>query len=44
MRAECANLNYYAAPFLSRAAVNLCWYYYNTYSKHYCNQDDCCEV
>ena len=26
MRAELANLNYYAVPFLSRAAVNLSWY------------------
>ena len=28
MRAELANLNDCAVPFLSRAAVNLCWYYY----------------
>ena len=27
MRAELANLNYCAVAFLSRAAVNLCWYY-----------------
>ena len=27
MREELANLNYCAEPFLSRAAVNLCWYY-----------------
>ena len=31
MRAELANLNHCAVPFLSRAAVNLCWYYI-TYS------------
>ena len=28
MRAELANLNDCAVPFLSRAAANLCWYYY----------------
>ena len=28
MRAKLANLNHSAVPFLSRAAVNLCWYYY----------------
>ena len=28
MRAELANRNHCAVPFLSRAAVNLCWYYY----------------
>ena len=28
MRAELANLNVCAVPFLSRAAVNFCWYYY----------------
>ena len=28
MRAELANLNHYAAPFLSRADANLRWYYY----------------
>ena len=27
MRAELATLNDCAVPFLSRAAVNLCWYY-----------------
>ena len=27
MRAELANLNYCAVPFLSRAVANLCWYY-----------------
>ena len=27
MRAELANLNHCAVPFLSRADVNLCWYY-----------------
>ena len=27
MRAELANLNHCAVQFLSRAAVNLCWYY-----------------
>ena len=29
MRAESANLNHCAVLFLSRAATNLCWYYYN---------------
>ena len=28
MRAKLANLNDCAVPFLSRAAVNLCWYNY----------------
>ena len=28
MRAELANLNHCAVPFLSRAIANLCWYYY----------------
>ena len=28
MRAELAGLNHCAVPFLSRAAANLCWYYY----------------
>ena len=28
MRAELTNLNHCAVPFLSRAAVNLCWYYH----------------
>ena len=28
MRAELANLDHCAVPFLSRAAVNLCWYFY----------------
>ena len=27
MRAELANLDQRAVPFLSRAATNLCWYY-----------------
>ena len=31
MRTELANLNHCAVPFLSRAAVNLCWYYYNIF-------------
>ena len=31
MRAKFANLNYCAVPFLSRAAVNLSWYYYILY-------------
>ena len=31
MRGELANLNHCAVRFLSRAAVNLCWYYYTTY-------------
>ena len=30
MRAELANLNHCAVPFLNRAAVNLCWYYDTT--------------
>ena len=30
MRAELANLNHCAVSFLSRAADNLCWYYYTT--------------
>ena len=34
MRAELANLDDCAVPFLSRAAVNLCWYYYILYSFH----------
>ena len=29
MRAELASLNDCAVPFLSRATVNLCWYYYS---------------
>ena len=28
MRAELANLNHCAVSLLSRAAANLCWYYY----------------
>ena len=28
MSAELASLNHCAVPFLSRAVVNLCWYYY----------------
>ena len=28
MRVELANLNDCAVPFLSHAAVSLCWYYY----------------
>ena len=28
MRAKLANINHCAVPLLSRAAVNLCWYYY----------------
>ena len=31
MRAKLANLHHCAVPFLSRAAVNLCWHY-NTYN------------
>ena len=31
MRSELANLNDCAVPFLSRAAANLCWYYYTMY-------------
>ena len=31
MRAKLANLNNCAVPFLSRAAVNLCWYHYILY-------------
>ena len=34
MRAELANLNYCAVPFLSRAAVNLCWYYITGLQKY----------
>ena len=30
MRAELANINDCAVPFLSRAAVNFCWYDYTT--------------
>ena len=33
MSASLANLNHCAVPFLSRAAVNLCWYYYIFYNK-----------
>ena len=33
MRAELASLTPCAVPFLSRAAVNLCWYYI-TYDMH----------
>ena len=29
MRAELASLCHCAEPFLGRAAVNLCWYYYS---------------
>ena len=29
MRAELANLHHCEVPFLSRAAVNLCWYDYD---------------
>ena len=29
IRAELANINVYKAPFSSRAAANLRWYYYN---------------
>ena len=35
MRAELVNLNHCAVPFLSRAAANLCWYYYSIYYKVY---------
>ena len=28
MRTELANINHCAVLFLSRAAVNVCWYYY----------------
>ena len=31
MRAELSNLNHSAVSFLSRVAVNLCWYYYTPY-------------
>ena len=37
MRAELANLNYYAVPFLSRAAVNLNWYDINYHSVITCH-------
>ena len=30
MRAKLANLNHCAVPFLSRAGVNSCWYYYTS--------------
>ena len=30
MRAELANANHCALPFLSRAVANLCWYYYTS--------------
>ena len=33
MRAELANLNDCAVPFLSRAAVNLWWYHYTRYCR-----------
>ena len=33
MRAELANLNHSVVPFLSRAVVKLCWYYYNQTSQ-----------
>ena len=32
MRTELANLNHIAVPFLSRADVNLCWYYITIYT------------
>ena len=34
IRAELANLNHCAVPFLSRAAVNLCRYYYTSVNEH----------
>ena len=34
MRAELANLNHCAVPFLSRAAVNLSWYYSRAIDLH----------
>ena len=30
MRGNLASLNHCAVPLLSRAAVNLCWYYYSS--------------
>ena len=33
MRAELDNINDCAVPFLSRAAVNLPWYYYTDHSQ-----------
>ena len=35
MRAELANLNNCAVPFLSRAAANLCWHYYRDVTEEY---------
>ena len=35
MRTELANLNHCAVPFLSRAAVNLSWYYLTLYTVIY---------
>ena len=32
MRVKLAILNHCAVPFLSRAAANLCWYYYTMYT------------
>ena len=34
MRSGLANLNHYAVPFLSRAAVNLSWYDSSDYSEY----------
>ena len=37
MRTKLANINDCAVPFLSRAAANSCWYYYNTNANDYCS-------
>ena len=42
MRAKLANLNNSAVSILSRAAANLCWYYYNI-SSHICGTTSCLE-
>ena len=34
MRAELANLNHGAVLYFSRAAINLCWYYYSYHFRH----------
>ena len=41
MRAELANLNHCAVPFLSRAAVNLSWYVCTKYLVPLCNSKLC---
>ena len=39
MHAKLANLDHSAVPFLSRASVNLCWYYYVLFVGNYREQD-----